>query len=170
MKNYSTLSMISTLREKCYNFIISELEPNGIKGIVPSHGATTNVGFGKVQNSNNPAVYVASTEFCGVLEFKPDSLNSIFEQPHKTSNQLSNYPNPFNPTTNICYTLDKIADVEIVINDISGRNISNFSYRQQKSGLHNLEFSVANLPSGIYFCQLLINGKTQAQQKMILLK
>jgi len=38
MKNYLTLSIISRIREKSNSFIISELESQGIKGIVPSHG------------------------------------------------------------------------------------------------------------------------------------
>ena len=85
-----------------------------------------------------------------------------------------NYPNPFNPVTNIEIQNDVIDHVRLIIYDINGRyvaslldgplNVGNYTY--QWDGKDSYGHSVA---SGMYICTL--NNSTSIQtQKMLLLK
>lgn len=66
-----------------------------------------------------------------------------------------NFPNPFNPTTNISYEIDANgAHVKITIYDILGREAATLINANQAAGLHSLEFNAADLSSGIYFYRI----------------
>ncbi|MBX7043025.1 MAG: T9SS type A sorting domain-containing protein [Ignavibacteria bacterium] len=81
-----------------------------------------------------------------------------------------NYPNPFNPSTQISYTLGRSGYVELNVFDISGRKITSLVNKTQNTGQHNVEFSGAGLPSGVYFFSLSINGERIGVRKMSLVK
>ena len=63
----------------------------------------------------------------------------------------SNYPNPFNPTTTISYTLTQAAPVLLRVYDVRGRLVRTLTDGIQPGGLHTLTFDAAGLPSGPYF-------------------
>ncbi len=73
---------------------------------------------------------------------------------------LSNYPNPFNPSTKIHYNLPEAGQVRIVVSDMNGREVSTLVNGMQKAGSYELVWNAAmhqngtSLPSGTYFCRL----------------
>ncbi len=92
----------------------------------------------------------------------------------KTFQLLSNYPNPFNSTTTIPYTLDQTADMELRIFDITGREIFTQIKNHQPPGYYRcqwkgLDNNGRQLHSGIYFVILSRAGE-QKIQKITLLK
>ena len=82
---------------------------------------------------------------------------------------LGNYPNPFNPTTTIKYSLAKSSDVELTIYNSSGQRVAGYINANESAGSHNFVFNAVNLSSGIYFYQLRGNGLSQTK-KMVLMK
>lgn len=80
-----------------------------------------------------------------------------------------NYPNPFNPTTNIMYELPVVADVSIKVYDIQGRMIVNISKGKQKAGSYTHKFDAGGLASGMYFYKIEA-GSFIATKKMMLIK
>ena len=85
-----------------------------------------------------------------------------------------NYPNPFNPSTTIRYDIATSAFVDIVIYDITGREIARPISKQQNPGYHQTIWNGANQKgemqsAGIYFYQIQTNGFVQTK-KMLLLK
>ncbi len=85
-----------------------------------------------------------------------------------------NFPNPFNPATNIQYELSKGGDTRIEIFDINGRLVQWFNERQQTPGLHTILWdgksnTGATVAAGTYFYRLVVDGSSLAK-KMILLK
>ncbi|HRE42224.1 MAG TPA: YCF48-related protein [Ignavibacteria bacterium] len=83
---------------------------------------------------------------------------------------LQNYPNPFNPVTIIEFQIRKTSFVRLSVYDITGKHISDLVNKNLTRGEYSSEFNATNLPSGIYFYTLIINGKTIDTKKMILLK
>lgn len=89
---------------------------------------------------------------------------------------FDNYPNPFNPTTTIQYTVTKTANVSLYVYDILGRTVSVMKSTNVPPGTAEFRFNGKGLSSGIYFYQLKINnlsgaGSTSTQvKKMVLLK
>jgi Secretion system C-terminal sorting domain len=80
-----------------------------------------------------------------------------------------NYPNPFNPSTTIEYSINKTADVQIKIYDISGREIQSLAKGVQGIGTYKVNLTSENLSSGTYFYQIIVNGISEAK-KMVVIK
>jgi len=65
-----------------------------------------------------------------------------------------NFPNPFNPTTRIEYSIPEGGIVKLLIYDINGRQISQLLNEYKSAGYYNINFDGSNLSSGIYFYKL----------------
>ena len=80
-----------------------------------------------------------------------------------------NYPDPFNPTTTITYSLPGDENIRLAVYDILGSEVGVLVSGVQTAGSHQVMFSGSNLGSGIYFYKLESSGQTIIK-KMILLK
>jgi len=80
-----------------------------------------------------------------------------------------NYPNPFNPTTTIEFTLTRRSEVSLKIYSLLGEEVATLANGNREAGVHRVTFNAANLPSGMYFCRMTA-GATSQVQKMLLLK
>jgi len=88
---------------------------------------------------------------------------------------LNNYPNPFNPTTIIEFSIQKEAKVDLVIFNIIGQKIKTLVHNEFIKGVHSTiwngdDESGKLVSSGIYYYKLNINGKTKVVKKCLLLK
>jgi len=96
-----------------------------------------------------------------MLNIKFDSPTNIEEentQP-ETFELYPNYPNPFNPSTNIKYSLDKpSSSVKLSIFNNNGELVENIFEGTQSSGVFSVEWNAADYSSGNYFCSLLVDG------------
>ncbi|MBT7039189.1 MAG: T9SS type A sorting domain-containing protein [Bacteroidetes bacterium] len=86
-----------------------------------------------------------------------------------------NYPNPFNPTTNISFAIPNESKVEIEIYNIKGqlvKTIANTSFEQGKHSVmwHGDDKVGKSVASGIYFYKLIVDNKEVGINKMLLLK
>jgi hypothetical protein len=90
------------------------------------------------------------------------------EQP-LTYNLFDNYPNPFNPTTKIKFSLPENTFVSLKVYDITGKLVSELINSQFESGVYTIDFSANGISSGTYFYRLSTNGYTQVK-KMVLIK
>ena len=80
------------------------------------------------------------------------------------------YPNPFNPTTDIGFSLELAGPVSISVYDITGRRIETILHNKfQNAGSYIINWNGSQFPSGIYFIHLQA-GKQIAKQKITLLK
>ena len=83
-----------------------------------------------------------------------------------------NFPNPFNPTTTIEYTVPALEiqhAAYLRIYDMLGRQVTTLVNQYQIPGNYRVNFDAANLSSGTYFYSLSI-GEVKHSKKMILLK
>lgn len=72
---------------------------------------------------------------------------------------FSNYPNPFNPSTTISYSLSEAQLVTLTIYDVSGRQVTQLVSEFQNVGQHEIEWNAhgqfgRDLPGGLYFVRL----------------
>ena len=85
-------------------------------------------------------------------------------------NTLShNYPNPFNQTTKIRFTLEEETDVQLKVYDATGRLIKTLIDEELTPGFYEPAFDGSNLASGIYLYQL-VTDQNQVVKKMTLIK
>jgi len=79
------------------------------------------------------------------------------------------FPNPFNPTTTITYTLPRAEKVVLKVYDVSGRHITTLVDGWREAGKYEASFDAADLSSGVYFYRLEA-GLGTASGKMVLMK
>jgi len=100
--------------------------------------------------------------------------NSMQKRPTKFASKIEynlfyNYPNPFNPTTKIKYTIKEKGLVTLKVFDILGREIETLVRELKDAGEYEVEFDGGNLQTGLYLYKLTIKNYTEVK-KMILLK
>ncbi len=114
--------------------------------------------------------YIGDAPDMGAYEF--DSSASDENLANLTNKLFQNYPNPFNPTTTIYFTAESVENAEIIIYNIKGQRIKQFS-------IDNCQFSIQwngtddsgkSVGSGIYFYQLKVDDKTIDTKKCLLLR
>ncbi|MFH1194557.1 MAG: T9SS type A sorting domain-containing protein [bacterium] len=82
---------------------------------------------------------------------------------------INNYPNPFNPTTTIKYTIPEDGIVTIKVFDVLGREIITLVNQRQLKGDYSVEFDASGLASGMYIYRIRMNDYIQSK-KMVLLR
>ncbi|MCH8496665.1 MAG: T9SS type A sorting domain-containing protein, partial [Balneolales bacterium] len=80
-----------------------------------------------------------------------------------------NYPNPFNPTTNIQFSVPNTADVSLTVYDLLGRQVAVLVNGTMSAGSHVVLFDASNLASGTYMYRLQ-SGNMVETSKMMLIK
>ncbi len=100
--------------------------------------------------------------------------NSDTSAPSFSAN-ITNYPNPFNPSTNISFNIKEDTDVEITIYNMKGQKVKTLVDKKFQQGQHKVEWNGTNsanqtVGSGVYFYKVNYNGKTQAVKKCVMLK
>ncbi len=79
------------------------------------------------------------------------------------------FPNPFNPSTTLSYTLAETSTVRLAVYDVAGRQVALLSDGLQATGTHQVNFNAAGLPAGLYLARLEANGRSETQ-KLLLVK
>lgn len=118
-----------------------------------------------------------------VYEIASGSLPKRIGNNHLVSDQqtlpegyalLPNHPNPFNPTTEITYTLPKDSDVGLMIFNLSGQLVRILDAGQRSAGVHTVQWNATDddgnrVASGVYLV-VFKAGHFMAQQRMVFMK
>ena len=88
---------------------------------------------------------------------------------------LSTYPNPFNPSTTIAFSLSESGMIDISIYNVKGQKVKQLINNHLLAGKHCIEWNGENtagdkVSSGVYFYFLNVDGKTKAVNKCLMLK
>ncbi len=87
---------------------------------------------------------------------------------------LPNFPNPFNPSTSIRFTLPAAGRADVCILDVSGRTVALLASGFRSAGLHTVQWNGlddtgAAVPAGVYFCRMNAGPFTETR-KLTLVK
>ncbi|HAC15281.1 MAG TPA: hypothetical protein DCE78_04970, partial [Bacteroidetes bacterium] len=100
----------------------------------------------------------------------PVSIDRLSDAELPETIQLySNYPNPFNPTTVIPFSLPENTHVNVSVYDVTGRLVSTLTNETYMRGHHQVQFNAAQLSSGVYY-YILRTADQQMTGKMLLIK
>lgn len=80
-----------------------------------------------------------------------------------------NFPNPFNPSTEIHYSIPVKGNVSLRVFDLLGNEIATLVNTEKPAGSYAVTFDAAGCSSGIYFYTITTGG-TSKSKKMIVLK
>lgn len=95
--------------------------------------------------------------------------NEISSKFLPTTYTLSNYPNPFNPSTTIHYSIPIYSHVIIDVYDIKGHKLATLVDAKEQAGTYKILFNGNNFSSGVYFYRIKTENY-QTIKKMILVK
>ena len=127
-----------------------------------------NVAMSKLNNDNayqTPSVW--SHTYTG--RYDGDVLSTEDEIVASSFALKRNYPNPFNPSTTIEYSLGLAGPTKLMIYDVLGREIATLVNEYRPAGVHKVMWNASGLPSGVYFYRL-ESSDFNRTQKMILMK
>ena len=79
-----------------------------------------------------------------------------------------NHPNPFNPATEISFTLPKNSHVRLAIYNALGQKIATLVDGNQVAGSYQVTWNAADAPSGVYFYRLEAEGFAKTMKMMLM--
>ena len=114
---------------------------------------------------------IASFSDASLLLIESGNNPSDVKYDHTVSEYfLSNaYPNPFNPETNIRFTLPEDGYTSLKIYNILGKEVKTLINEYKSRGSYTIKFNAEGLPGGVYFYKLSSKNFTETK-KLILLK
>lgn len=99
-----------------------------------------------------------------------DAPAGIIEIPNRPNFRLlNNYPNPFTDITTIEFQLRESADVQLEIFNYTGTKVANLLNTKLSPGIYKTIFKAGDLPNGMYFAKLTVDGRTTTG-KLVLIK
>lgn len=115
---------------------------------------------------SNPNLSVQITASCQNISTDPVTA--------KVTKLYANYPNPFNPTTNIAFSLKEQANVSIDIFNVKGQLVKRLINGQMPAGNHTITWTGKDenqkqVSSGVYFYRMQTNNYTTTR-KMLMMK
>ena len=148
----------------------------------PETGSWNKIGFVEGSgNSNSPKHYTFTDNTITAGKFlyrlKQIDIDGSFEYSDAIEVDLSspvkyelsqNFPNPFNPTTSIQFSLPEASKVKLVVYNIIGEQVAELVNKNMEAGYHNVQFNAGNLNSGIYIYKIEANNFTQIRKMMLL--
>jgi hypothetical protein len=151
----------------------------------------TNVKIFNVENISNPhevgyyvepvsAICVAANDgiafvggYSGFRTFDcSDALGVVDRESESTPTQFDlkpNYPNPFNSSTTIRYSIAKSSKVDLKLFDVTGREVATLVDFHQSPGEYTLRLDGSKLAAGTYFVRLKAGDFFQSR-KLLLMK
>ena len=119
-------------------------------------------------NNNSLILYKTNNEG-GIVSIDDTEILQFENQ------QLFNYPNPFNPSTTIEFSIKNNSRVELSVYNIKGQKVKILANNEFEKGNHSIIWNGDNdfrkqVSSGIYYYKLTINGKNEVVKKCLLLK
>lgn len=117
-----------------------------------------------------PAPHLGYTGASPAVKFGMAAYESSVSDNPESFDLLSAYPNPFNPTTTLRFSLTKPGHAELNLFDIRGRFINNLVDRYFDKGIYSIDLHAGNLPSGVYIVTLLSDRHLIANKKIVLVK
>ncbi|MBA4311791.1 MAG: hypothetical protein C0417_04080 [Chlorobiaceae bacterium] len=129
-----------------------------------------------ISGKNN--LFIISTAGSDVKEYSIETTTDVKDNQSRAPQKFSlerNYPNPFNPSTKISFSLPSKEIVTLKVYDVLGKEVATISSGEFNSGIHTVEWSGKDnsgteVSSGIYFYHLQAGNKFSQTNKMVFLR
>jgi len=120
---------------------------------------------GSIETLSGWQIYFSKKSLEGITSVEEQKLTSF-----PTGFALEqNFPNPFNPSTNIKFYLPSRGFVSLKVFDLIGREVAIIVSEEMSAGSYSKQWSANGLPSGVYFYRLQA-GQLTLTKKLVLLR
>lgn len=132
-------------------------------------------GFGATLAGYETAVFITSANVdFSVPELPSLPFDAVYTGSEESFRELpdetalhANYPNPFNPSTTISYSLAAAAHVRLEVFDVLGRRVATLVDGPRSAGTHEAVFNANGLSSGNYYYRLDVNGRVFSKPMLL---
>jgi hypothetical protein len=142
---------------------------NGLGNRADSSRSIAVDGFGNVYVTGESEGSITGTDYV-TIKYSPitgiESMSGGLPEHYSLS---QNFPNPFNPVTNINFSIPLKNRVELNVYNTLGEKAATLVNEEMEAGHHQVAFDASDLPSGVYFYRI-IAGEFNHTKKLILLK
>lgn len=136
----------------------------------------TGVDVSALVNPGLNTLYILSTDvggpgglnFSATLTINGDGTTGADDRP-VAFGLGDSYPNPFNPSTTIPFTLAETGEAELAVYNMLGNRVAVLHSGLAERGTHEATFDASALPSGVYFARLSAEGRVDTR-KLVLVK
>ena len=138
----------------------------------PGEAAAFNGNWGVYQYTQNGMVFASDLESrLTILNFNRSPIGIDLDNtiPLRRLSLLGNYPNPFNPSTNINFYLTESADIQLNVYNVRGELIETVASGFHIAGEHTYSWSGKSAASGVYIYTLKTSEGLKSG-KMLLIK
>ncbi len=148
------------------NYVLMDVHGAGAQRSDPKFGDPDNYphGFGPQGDVIRIYNYVRLVRNASVTGVKQSKVNVP-----KQFQLTQNFPNPFNPTTNIGFTISDFGFVSLKVYNSLGEEVTELINKVMPAGTYNVKFDGKNLASGVYFYRIKTGNFIQTK-KMLLIK
>ena len=108
----------------------------------------------------------AGTDITWVSDFA--SVNSGEEELPSSIKLFQNFPNPFNPSTNIRFELLRRDKIELRVYDMLGNLVDVIYSGSLNAGTHDFKWNAKNVASGVYVCKIYTGGLSYGRKMMLI--
>ncbi|GBD91086.1 quinoprotein glucose dehydrogenase B precursor [bacterium BMS3Abin04] len=129
----------------------------------------TNLSISTFGIDEGEELYFADYSAGKIYKFEEEGVSSVGSLIIPKFQLFNNYPNPFNPTTQISYRISESSFVLINIFNSLGELVQTLINDYKQPGIYNKVFDGTNLTSGLYTYQFISNNYIETK-KMLLLK
>ncbi|MEP7146880.1 MAG: YCF48-related protein [bacterium] len=156
--NYGTQAYLTTNSGANFFNVNTGLSGAGAGIMVPERGYLLNMQTGNLYKLViNYSVLTSANE-----NIISSQVPSVFEL-------SQNFPNPFNPATNIKFALPDAGDISLKVYDQLGKEVITLADGFRNAGTYEVSFDAGALTSGVYFYKL-ITKDIVSTKKMLLIK
>lgn len=125
-----------------------------------------------IDNQNKSSVFSDEDKIWGYVDpcsGEGDNFTNSNEKIIIDFKLSNNYPNPFNPSTDIKFSIPQNQFVKLIIYSITGEEVTTLVNDFKTAGEYSVRFDGSNLASGIYIYKIEA-GSFTASKKMLLIK
>ncbi len=148
-----------------YGLLSEELLEDSVTVMVHYWDVAAHDPYDTTWSNDGPRMF--TVDISGLLGVDDDMLPDVFAL-------HNNYPNPFNPVTNITYDIPEVAQVVLEIYNITGQKVRTLAQGQHEPGRYRIQWNATNdfgqaLSSGMYIYRIQA-GHFVSVKKLILMK
>ena len=148
-----------------YSNLVDGAAEEGVSNIVYYWNVGAHDGSDTTMSNDGPRLL--TLDVSGLLSVEESNTPNVFAL-------HNNYPNPFNPVTNITYDIPEVTDVVLEIFNMSGQKVRTLINSQQEPGRYKIVWNATNdlgaqLASGMYIYRIKA-GDFVSIKKLILMK
>ena len=133
-----------------------------------SQSVTFVTGFSCITKTNS-AYYITGSYGVILKSDHTTGISNINLEIPASYTLSQNFPNPFNPETNIKFSISQSGNVKLTVFDITGKEVESLVNEKLSAGTYAYNFNASNLPSGTYFYKIETDNFVETK-KMVLIK